>query len=544
MDNQCNYESIQESIDKCLYVQRNCTNQQKIAFTQVFYCQLNENYTLVLLLIPFFFFMMFNLLSKTAENYLSPAVTHIAKYFKLSQTLSGITLIALANGAPDVITAIIATGEDDQGVLIAVGSIFGSGLFMTTFVLGSVLYYSNHILVNKVSLTRDLVFNILGIGSIITFGYIGYISIQFSILFVSLYLVYIFIVMLNEKSEIKHCQENMQLLKKQGNQEEQQALLSEDEFQQQQQTSQQQNDDHKPFKYFGNEQQSLEFEEQQINLYLTESCDNEDDDLIEIIPFQKQTIIQKLQTFQTLIFDLISKYTEGKKQQNKIKTSIQLLFTPLLLLVVLDIYDYLIFNYPLWLYVECFTIIIVLYHNYYEIPLIFLIIWSAICSIVWCKLIVEILVDFIVLIQILTGISPSYLGMTFLAFGNSACDFLVNTQLAKMGLGIMAITGCFAGAFFNLNVGFGIALLKQTWNGSNIQFQLFLNNYNTNLHLLSPETTLIIQLLLFFSLLNMTSTLLLSLILKFQLKKQLSYYYFIYYFIVLITLTMITFFVN
>lgn len=29
-----------------------------------------------------------------------------------------------------------------------------------------------------------------------------------------------------------------------------------------------------------------------------------------------------------------------------------------------------------------------------------------------------------------------------------------------MGLGIMAITGCFAGAFFNLNVGFGIALLK------------------------------------------------------------------------------------
>lgn len=56
------------------------------------------------------------------------------------------------------------------------GSIFGSGLFMTTFVLGSVLYYSKHILVNKVSLTRDLIFNILGIGFIITFGYIGYIS--------------------------------------------------------------------------------------------------------------------------------------------------------------------------------------------------------------------------------------------------------------------------------------------------------------------------------------------------------------------------------
>ncbi|CAD8196675.1 unnamed protein product [Paramecium pentaurelia] len=537
MDNLCKYQNIQEQSDRCLYVQTNCNNQSKIAFTQLFYCQFNENYLLVLIFIPFFFFMMFNLLSKTAENYLSPAVAHIAKYFKLSQTLSGITLIALANGAPDVITAIIATGEDDQGVLIAVGSIFGSGLFMTTFVLGSVLYYSKHILVNKVSLTRDLIFNILGIGSIITFGYIGYISNQFSILFVSLYLVYIIVVMLNEKSEIKHCQKNMQIIQKQENQEEQQGLLSEQKYQQPQQI-----DDIKPFKYFGNEQQSLEFEEQQVNLYLTESCDN-DEEQQEIIAFSKQTIIQKIQTCLNMIFDLISKYTEGKKQQNKIKTSIQLLFTPLLLIIVLDIYDSLLFDCPLYIIIGCIAFILAIYHYCHQIPLIALTIWSAICSIVWCKLIVEILVDFIVLIQTLTGISPSYLGMTFLAFGNSACDFLVNTQLAKMGLGIMAITGCFAGAFFNLNIGFGIALLKQTWNNSNIQFPLFISDDNNN-HLINPQTTLIIQLLLFFSLLNMISTLLLSIILKFQLKKQLSYYYFTYYFIVLTTLTMITFFVN
>ncbi|CAD8197046.1 unnamed protein product [Paramecium octaurelia] len=537
MDNLCKYENIQESSDRCLYVQTNCNNQSKIAFTQLFYCQFDENYILVLIFIPFFFFLMFNLLSKTAENYLSPAVAHIAKYFKLSQTLSGITLIALANGAPDVITAIIATGEDDQGVLIAVGSIFGSGLFMTTFVLGSVLYYSKHILVNKVSLTRDLIFNIIGIGSIITFGYIGYISNQFSILFVSLYIIYIFVVMLNEKSEIKHCQENLQLIKKQEHQEEKQGLLSEEEYQQPQQI-----DEVKPFKYFGNEQQSLEFEEQQVNLYLAESCDNEDEEQ-EVIIFSKQTLFQKLQTILTMGFDLISKYTEGKKQQNKFKTSIQLLFTPLLLLLVLDVYDSLLFDRPLWIFVLCMALILAVYHYCHQIPLIALTIWSAICSIVWCKLIVEVLVDFIVLIQTLTGISPSYLGMTFLAFGNSACDFLVNTQLAKMGLGIMAITGCFAGAFFNLNVGFGIALLKQTWNGTNIQFPLFISD-ETNQHLINPQTTLIIQLLLIFSLLNMTSTLLLSVTVKFQLKKQLSYYYFTYYFIVLTTLTMITFFVN
>lgn len=53
--------------------------------------------------------------------------------------------------------------------------------------------------------------------------------------------------------------------------------------------------------------------------------------------------------------------------------------------------------------------------------------------------------------------------MTFLAFGNSACDLLVNTKLAQMGLGLMALTGCFSGTIFNIFMGFGSALIRQTW---------------------------------------------------------------------------------
>lgn len=53
--------------------------------------------------------------------------------------------------------------------------------------------------------------------------------------------------------------------------------------------------------------------------------------------------------------------------------------------------------------------------------------------------------------------------MTFLAFGNSSCDLLVNMRLAIMGYGLMAITGCFAGAVFNIFAGFGCGLIRQTW---------------------------------------------------------------------------------
>lgn len=53
--------------------------------------------------------------------------------------------------------------------------------------------------------------------------------------------------------------------------------------------------------------------------------------------------------------------------------------------------------------------------------------------------------------------------MTFLAFGNSTCDFLVDTKLASLGYGLMALTGCFSGTVFNTICGFGGALLRLTW---------------------------------------------------------------------------------
>ncbi|EGR31643.1 sodium calcium exchanger protein, putative [Ichthyophthirius multifiliis] len=83
-------------------------------------------------------------------------------------------------------------------------------------------------------------------------------------------------------------------------------------------------------------------------------------------------------------------------------------------------------------------------------------------SIIVISIAAQLLVDFLGLIQLLTNINKAYLGMTFLAFGNSAGDFFTNPQLAKMGYGIMALSGCFAGQVFNSLVGFGLVLVFQT----------------------------------------------------------------------------------
>ena len=59
--------------------------------------------------------------------------------------MAGVTLIALANGAGDVITAIVASGSDG-GISYNIGSLYGAGFFVCSvkyiFIIYLVCYSS------------------------------------------------------------------------------------------------------------------------------------------------------------------------------------------------------------------------------------------------------------------------------------------------------------------------------------------------------------------------------------------------------------------
>jgi len=61
-----------------------------------------------MLLSFFLIFLIFRFISSTVEVYIASGITYIADYLELSESLAAVTLIALANGAGDVITAIVA----------------------------------------------------------------------------------------------------------------------------------------------------------------------------------------------------------------------------------------------------------------------------------------------------------------------------------------------------------------------------------------------------------------------------------------------------
>lgn len=71
--------------------------------------------------------LIFRFISAVVEEYLAPAITFISEYLELSEALAAVTLLAVANGAGDVITAFVASGSSN-GLSYNIGAIYGAGL--------------------------------------------------------------------------------------------------------------------------------------------------------------------------------------------------------------------------------------------------------------------------------------------------------------------------------------------------------------------------------------------------------------------------------
>ena len=105
-------------------------------------------------------------LGSTSDSYLSPALEAISDKFKCSESIAGVTLLALGNGAPDVFSAIAAGGDsgDNSDVMLAVSGLMGSVFFITTIVMALVVNTADEKIENKkVKVTkrfflRDLLF--------------------------------------------------------------------------------------------------------------------------------------------------------------------------------------------------------------------------------------------------------------------------------------------------------------------------------------------------------------------------------------------------
>ena len=71
---------------------------------------------------------------KFGGDFVVDSASALASAFGLSQTLIGLTIVAIGTSLPELVTSIVATKKGDSG--LALGNAIGSNLFNILFILG------------------------------------------------------------------------------------------------------------------------------------------------------------------------------------------------------------------------------------------------------------------------------------------------------------------------------------------------------------------------------------------------------------------------
>ncbi|XP_023674020.1 mitochondrial sodium/calcium exchanger protein isoform X3 [Paramormyrops kingsleyae] len=88
---------------------------------------------------------LFIVLGLTASKFFCPNLSAISATLKLTHNVAGVTFLALGNGAPDVFSAMAAFSRP-QTAGLAIGALFGAGIFVTTIVAGYLCLYVGYVL--------------------------------------------------------------------------------------------------------------------------------------------------------------------------------------------------------------------------------------------------------------------------------------------------------------------------------------------------------------------------------------------------------------
>ena len=106
---------------------------------------------------------MFLFLDKIAENHSAPILTSMSEYLGLSPEFSGITCLAIGNGADDMSSAIFAIHNGGDDTKLAFGDVLGVAVLNLRFINATLAYvcYKNQLQtkIDRIPFLRDLFFS-------------------------------------------------------------------------------------------------------------------------------------------------------------------------------------------------------------------------------------------------------------------------------------------------------------------------------------------------------------------------------------------------
>lgn len=164
-----------------------------------YYRSYAENAILMFLVILTIYPLLFMCIALIADKYLSEGMRDLAKRLALSPTLAAVTLIAFANGAPDVLASLSSSGKDN-GAYISLGALFGAFIFSTTLVISNVVHNAkDSIQLPSLAVKKELGFYLISVVVVCIFGLFKKSGWPFVAVYLILYVTYIVVTLLLER---------------------------------------------------------------------------------------------------------------------------------------------------------------------------------------------------------------------------------------------------------------------------------------------------------------------------------------------------------
>ncbi len=173
---------------QCQFINTYCGDYKigLVNYVSLYYCHGAKIFKLISF--AFILIILFTTLGITASDFLCPNLETISKFFKMSESLAGVTLLALGNGSPDVFSTLEAMKINSAN--LAIGELCGAALFITGVVVGS-MSIVRPFKVAKKPFIRDLLFLIFAL--IITTVFLSdeKITVWEALVMMLLYVVYV-----------------------------------------------------------------------------------------------------------------------------------------------------------------------------------------------------------------------------------------------------------------------------------------------------------------------------------------------------------------
>jgi len=422
-------------------------------------------------------------LALVADAFFCPALETVATILKISPEVAGATLLALGNGAPDVFAQVAAvTSGTMPDVDMAVSTALGSGLFITTVILGVVILMDRTknasdgsltgVLVSAAPYNRDVYAYLIGILTVFAIMIKGVIALWHTTLLASAYAAYIVLAVFKDEG------------------------IDDDD-----------DDDSAPvFTLDGDEENNNKKKKsrtREVPLFdLASQKGGPDDNKGADLPRRKKPKMLRLGPADGLLEGAFA-WAMSEAQWDDMTPSQKALApitTPIFLIMSLTMpviregrlgkgyATSLAFFAPLFFLAAPGSATAMFRDNLPGSPYFWILCISAGCSavtgiklqfekegpkaasepiamlafinsIVWMHLAAEHLVLIIDALAKIAGISEEFLGATVLAWANCVGDLVSNMAVAKAGQAAMAVTACFAGPVFNLLVGLAASLV-------------------------------------------------------------------------------------